>query len=83
MSSTIEEKNLTPFNKKIHALLEEKGYKNVPDSSIAFIFDNLSDDVIIDINFMSTGIHFKKKNLDKKEIIEAGFRYCPTWSYSF
>ena len=83
MPSTIEETRKTEFNLKIHKLLEEKGYNNISDSNIAFLEDNLSDDVILDVNYMSSGIHFKKNEINREEIISSGFRYYPTWSYDF
>ena len=83
MHSTIEETKKTEFNLKIHKLLEEKGYHNISDSNIAFLEDNLSDDVILDVNYMSSGIHFKKNEINREEIISSGFRYYPTWSYIF
>ena len=83
MSSTIEETKKTEFNLKIHKLLEEKGYNNISDSNIAFLEDNLNDDVILDVNYMSSGIHFKKNEINREEIISSGFRYYPAWSYIF
>ena len=83
MPSTIEETRKTEFNLKIHKLLEEKGYNNISDSNIAFLEDNLSDDVILDVNYMSSGIHFKKNEINREEIISSGFRYYPNWYYVF
>ena len=83
MSSTIEETKKTDFNLKIHKLLEEKCYNNISDSNIAFLEDNLNDDVILDVNYMSSGIHFKKNEINREEIISSGFRSYPTWSYVF
>ena len=83
MASTIEETKKTEFNTRIHKLLKEKGYDNISDCNIAFLEDNLSDDVILDVNYMSSGIHFKKNEVDKDEVIASGFKYYPTWSYIF
>lgn len=69
----------TEFHKMIRNLLKEKGYGNATDDSIAFMVDNKSDDVCIDHNFMSTGIHLNKSEVSQVDVVAAGFKYCVTW----
>lgn len=71
----------TEFHKKICSLLREHDFKVTENSHISFIVENTNDDVSIDFNFMSTGIHLKKNEIDKQEIIDSGFHYYPTWNW--
>jgi len=68
------------FYNKVIRDLAEHGYKNVIPGNVGFLVENDNDIAVVDYNFMSTGLHYNKKDLNVDEIIEAGFKYFPTWN---
>lgn len=72
----------TKFHQKVMKDLADLGYVNIPTSSIAFIVENDSDDVVVDYNAMSTGLRYNKKDIDIEEIVPAGFKYWPVWNFN-
>lgn len=71
----------TEFHKDVIQQLEKLGYKNIANESIAIMTDNDSDDLSVDINFMSTGLHYSKKEVKEEDVREAGFKWCSTWNF--
>lgn len=72
----------TAFYHKVMKDLASIGAFTPITSEIQFMVDNDSDDVVVDYNCMSTGLHYNKKDIDQQEVIEAGFKYWPTWNYT-
>lgn len=71
----------TEFHEKVIKDLKKYGYTNVEDSNIGFLFENDSDIVTVDHKFMSTGLRYNKKDLNVQDILDAGFKYFPTWNF--
>lgn len=73
--------NHTDFYKKVIKDLGEIGAFTPMKSEIQFMVDNNSDDIVVDYKYMSTGLHYKKKDIKEQDVIDAGFKWCPTWHY--
>lgn len=70
------------FYKKVITDLIPFGFIRPNRESISFMVENNSDDVVVDYNYMSTGLHYKKNEVNKEDIEEAGFKWCETWNYN-
>lgn len=71
----------TEFYEKVVNDLKAKGYKDIEPSNVGFLVENDNDVVVVDYKFMSTGIHYNKKDVDPEEVVAAGFKYYPTWNF--
>ena len=68
------------FYNKVMNDLKEHGYTHVVPENVGIMVENDNDIAIVDYNFMSTGIHYNKSEIDPQQVIEAGFKYFPTWN---
>lgn len=71
----------TDFYKKVISDLKGIGIKNPIPSEIAFMSENTSEEVSIIYKYMSTGLHYDKKECDEQDVISAGFKWWPTWNF--
>ena len=69
------------FYNEVVQKLKEYGRQISSPESVAFMVDEENDDICVDINFMSTGLHYNKNDIDKNDVIAAGFKWCVTWNY--
>jgi len=85
MAKKEEQKNVThtPFYYEVINKLKELGRTVTSPETVAFMVDEEKDDICVDINFMTTGLHYNKKNVTKEDVVAAGFRWCSTWNFIF
>ena len=71
----------TDFYKKVISDLKGIGIEHPIPSEIAFMSENTSEEISIIYKYMSTGLHYNKKECDEKDVITAGFKWWPTWNF--
>lgn len=71
----------TEFQKKILNLLVEQGFTNPVSSKVAIMTHNNNLMASVNYDCMSTSITFPKKDVTEQEVLDAGFKWWPTWHY--
>lgn len=71
----------TEFQKRILGLLKEKGFNSPSSDKVAIMTHNNRDYATVNYDFMSTGIYFPKKETNQQEVLDAGFKWWPTWHF--
>lgn len=72
----------TEFQKKIFGLLIEKGFKNPVSEKVAIMTHNNKLSATVNYDFMSTGIYFDRNEVTEQEVLDAGFKWWPTWHFN-
>lgn len=71
----------TEFQIKIFNLLKDCGIKEPQTNKVAIMTHNNKEEAIINYDFMSTGIKIPKSEISEQEVLDAGFKWWPTWHF--
>lgn len=78
------EKNVKPqteFQKKIFELLLKEGITEPIPNKVAIMTHNNRKEASVNYNFMTTKIKIPIQDVSEQEVLDAGFKWWPTWHF--